>query len=88
MTAWLPVAVVAAAQVALQLVRVIGLTWHEREIARSRCDQMRAAAAGDVMLYEQRADGTGLMIIPQRLAAGDCTILRAAGPGKEAPGDG
>jgi hypothetical protein len=57
MMPWLPVAAMAVASIAVQLIPTVGVIWHERVSAQSRCDQMRTAAANDVALYERRPDG-------------------------------
>ena len=67
MMTWLPVVILAVAQVIARLVRVAAVVWQERARANSHCAQMRAASASGAVLIERRRDGASLMVIPQGL---------------------
>lgn len=73
MTAWLPVVVLAVAQITVRLIGIAAVIWQERARAKSHCAQMQAASASGVVLLERRRDGTGLAIVPVDMAgrAGD-----------------
>jgi hypothetical protein len=86
MMPWLPVVVVAVVQIAVRSIRVVGLVWHERVSAKSRCDLMTTAAASGVALYERRPDGAALVIIPHHVATHEGGIGQwVTGSGEEAP---
>lgn len=78
---WLPVVVLAVAQMTVRLISVAAMILQERARAESNCAQMRTAGAHGVVLLERRRDGVGLAIVPQgtRNSGGDVT----AGPGVE-----
>jgi hypothetical protein len=82
MMPWLPVVVVAVAQIAVRSIRVAGLIWHERVSAKSRCDQLRTAAASGGVLCERRPDGVGPVISARHLA----TRQGDTGDGQQARG--
>jgi hypothetical protein len=63
-SAWLPVTIVAATQIAVQLILAIASIRRERAHARSNCDQIESAAKNGVVFYEIRAGGPTVMIIP------------------------
>lgn len=63
-SAWLPIAVIAGAQVASQLIGVAGAIWQERARAASVREQMEAAASSGTMLCERYSDGSALVIVP------------------------
>ncbi len=65
MMTWLPVVILAVAQVIARLVGIATVVWQERARANSHCAQMRAASVSGVVLLERRRDGTSLMVIPQ-----------------------
>jgi hypothetical protein len=81
MMAWLPVVVLAVAQIIVRLIGVAAMIWQERARADSHCAQMRAASASGVLLFAWRRDSAGLAIVPRDLAShgGDAE----AGPGSE-----
>lgn len=62
--AWLPVVVLAVAQIAVRVIGVAAMIWQEQVRANSHCAQMRTAAAAGVVLIERRRDGSGLAIAP------------------------
>jgi hypothetical protein len=64
MMAWLPVVVLAVAQIAVRLIGVAAMIWQQQVCANSHCAQMRTASATGVVLIEQRRDGSGLAIVP------------------------
>ena len=61
---WMPVVVLAVAQIAVRLIGVVAMIWQERARADSHCAQMRAASASGVVLFAWR-DGSGLAIVPR-----------------------
>jgi hypothetical protein len=65
--AGLPVAVLAVAQIAIQLISVAGMIWQKRARAKANCEQMPTASAGRVVFREEREDGTALLIVPYEL---------------------
>jgi hypothetical protein len=65
MVTWLPVVVLAAAQVTLRLISIAAMVWRERARANSHCAQMRTASASGVVLLEWRQEGDSLAIVPQ-----------------------
>jgi hypothetical protein len=87
MTAWLPIAVLAVAQIALRVIAVAGMIWRERARARASCEQMRTASASGVVFCERGENGAALLIVPRDLPdRGRDTESRAAGSGLgEAP---
>lgn len=62
--AWLPVVILAVAQIAVRVIGVAGMIWRERARAQANCDQMRTAAASGVLLVEHRENCTALLITP------------------------
>jgi hypothetical protein len=64
---WLLVAVLPVARIAARLVSVAGMIWQERASAKANCEQMQSASAGRVVFWEQRGDGTALLIVPHDL---------------------
>ena len=64
MGAWLPIIVIAGAQVISQWICVAGAIWLERERARSACQQMAAAASSGTILCERHRDGSSRLIVP------------------------
>ncbi len=64
MSTWVPIAVVAAVQIGLRLISVVGPIWRERAHARANCLQIDAAAAGGVLVQESRGNEITLLIIP------------------------
>jgi hypothetical protein len=72
---WLPVAVIAAAEIILRLISVAGVIWRERARATSHCSQMETAASSGAMLGERLRDGSTLLIVP----------VTQAPPGKPSP---
>jgi hypothetical protein len=67
MTAWLPVIILAGAQIVIRLIGVVGMIWHERVRAKSRCAQMLTASVGGVALFERTGEGSDLAIVPQHV---------------------
>jgi hypothetical protein len=84
MMAWIPVAVLAVAQITVRLIGAAAMIWQERARANSHCAQMRTASATGVVLLERRPDGASLAIVPQDLASrgGDAA---AGSDSEEAP---
>jgi hypothetical protein len=70
MSAWMPIAIVAAAQVGLRAIIVSGLIWRDWVHARSNCLQIKAAAEGGVLVYETRSSVNSLLIAPQATQGG------------------
>lgn len=81
MMAWIPVAVLAVAQITVRLIGATATIWQERARANSLCAQMRTASATGVVLLEGEPDGASLAIVPKELAS--CGGGAAAGPGSE-----
>jgi hypothetical protein len=82
---WLPVAVLAVAQIAVRLISVAGMIWRERARAKANCEQMQTASASRVVFREQREDGTALLIAPHDLpdrGADAGSGMTGAGPGE------
>jgi hypothetical protein len=66
MSAWMTIAVVATAQVVLELVRAAAYAWRERARSRSNRSQIEAAAEADALVQDQRGPGSTLLIVPLR----------------------
>jgi hypothetical protein len=66
MGAWLPILLVAVAQIALRLIAVVGVVWQERARSESHLAQLEAAASSGATLCEQLGNGAALVIIPGR----------------------
>lgn len=82
MMTWLPVVILAVAQITIRLTGVAAMIWQERARAKSHCAQMRTASASGAVLLERRHDGAGLVIVPQGLMI----VARACRPGTAGAG--
>jgi hypothetical protein len=63
-SAWLPIIVIAGAQVISQLICVAGAVWQERARASAVCTQMEAARSSGTILVKRHQDGSVLVIVP------------------------
>ena len=64
MSAWLPITVIAAAQIISRLISIASVIWRERARAASACARTQTAASVGAMLAERLPDGTASLIIP------------------------
>jgi hypothetical protein len=64
MSAWMSIAVAAAAQAVLELVGAAVFVWREQAHARANCRQIEAAAQTGALVRDRRGQQPELLVVP------------------------